>query len=402
MLSAQDWQVFDMTTAAFPSVTVQCLAQDLEGNIWAGTDWGLCIQDGAQWNVWQSTNSGLPENNIRAIAFDAQGAAWIGTLQSGLLHFDGMNWVRYTTADSPLPDDQVNTVAVDGQGRVWAGTPRGLVMKDGGTWRLYDDTPESHAGFRFFGRHITHVSIGNDGTVAATTLNGGYACFNETQFICYTSGEHTFPDNSGYAVAFDPSGDRWVGTSTSGIVRHAGPFLDALWFPYTVQNSGLPDNTIRAIAMTDNGTKVVGTEIAGLALLDPQGNWSVLNAANSGLPDDQIRSLLTDRDGVLWVGTLQGGLARYAPTVSINDQFTANVRLRAWPNPFLDRVWVDASDMLGIVEWSIVDRLGRMVEQGRTSSAEVLDLDLGHLLKGGYVLRFVQADSVYLIHLVKV
>lgn len=400
-VGAQDWQVYDMSTAAFPSVTVQCVAQDPEGNIWAGTDWGLCIQDGAEWSILQTTNSGSPDNNIRAIAFDAQGAAWIGTLQSGLVHFDGATWTAFTMADSPLPDDQVNAVVVDGQGRVWIGTPNGLAMKDGDVWRIYDDSPESHAGFRFFGRHITSIAAGVDGTMAATTMNGGYACFNETEFICYTSGVHTFPDNSGYAVAFDATGDRWVGTSTSGIVRHAGPFLDALWFPYTVQNSGLPDNTIRAVAVHDNGTKFLGTEIAGLAVLDAQGNWSILNEANSGLPDDQVRCLLVDRDGALWVGTWQGGLARYAPTVGINDPSARNQWINAWPNPFQDHVFVGLQDLESKVEWSVVDRLGRMVANGTTATDTLLELNLGHLLTGAYVLRIVQAYSVHVVHLVK-
>jgi ligand-binding sensor domain-containing protein len=401
LLVAQDWQVYDMTTAGFPSVTVQCLAQDLEGNIWAGTDWGLCIQDGDQWTIWQNTNSALPENNIRAIAFDAQGGAWIGTLQSGLLHFDGVDWSGYSTANSPLPDDQVNAVVVDGEGRVWAGTPNGLAMKDGAIWRIYDDSPNSHAGFRFFGRHITSIAAGDDGTMAATTMNGGYACFNETEFICYTSGEHSFPDNSGYAVAFDASGDRWVGTSTAGIVRHAGPFLDALWFPYTAQNSALPDNTIRAVAVHANGTRFLGTEIAGVAVFDAQGNWSILNAGNSGLPDDQVRCLLVDRDGALWVGTWLGGLARYSPTVGVNERTGRYHGIKAWPNPFQDRVLVDAQQMLRAVEWNVVDRLGRMVANGRGANDTLLELDLGHLLVGAYVLRIVQTDSVHVIHLVK-
>jgi ligand-binding sensor domain-containing protein len=401
VLSAQDWQVYDMTTASFPSVTVQCLAQDPEGNIWAGTDWGLCIQNGAQWNVWQTSNSGLPENNIRAIAFDAQGAAWIGTLQSGLVHFDGSNWIQYTSADSPLPDDQVNTVAVDGQGRVWAGTPSGLAMKDGSTWRLYDDSPESHAGFRFFGRHITSIAAGNDGTMAATTMNGGYACFNETEFICYTSGQHSFPDNSGYAVAFDASGDRWVGTSTVGIVRHAGPFLDALWFPYTAQNSALPDNTVRSVAIDAAGRKIIGTDISGVAILDQQGNWSILNEANSGLPDNQVRCVLVDRDDGLWVGTWQGGLARYASMVGLSERQVHHRTPRSWPNPFHDRVVVDLSTMQGTVHWNLLDRQGRLLLNGRSHGGSSVELQFDHVATGAYILRIAERDKVHFIPLLK-
>jgi ligand-binding sensor domain-containing protein len=401
-LPAQDWQVYDMSTAAFPSVTVQCLAQDLAGNIWAGTDWGLCIQDGPQWNIWQTSNSGLPENNIRAIAFDAQGGAWIGTLQSGLLYFDGSDWSSYTTADSPLPDDQINALVVDGLGRVWAGTPGGLAMKDGNVWRIYDDSPESHAGFRFFGRHITHVAVSDDGTVAATTMNGGYACFNETDFVCFTAGQHGFPDNSGYAVAFDANGDRWVGTTTAGIVRHAGPFLDVLWFPFSVQNSALPDNTVRAIALDAAGRKIIGTEISGVAILDQQGDWSLLNAANSGLPDDQVRCVFIDRDDVLWVGTWQGGLARYAPMVGIGEQQVFDRTPRSWPNPFNDRVVVDLSSMHGLLLWELLDRQGRTLANGRTQGGASVELRFDHMAMGAYTLRITEKDKVHFVPLLRI
>jgi len=399
--TAQQWEVFDMVTAGFPSTTVQCLAQDAQGRIWAGTDWGLCVYDGVNWEVWQSGNTGLPENDITALAFDAQDRLWVGTIQSGVAVFDGQGWTVHHPGNSPLPDGQVNGLAIDALGRAWIGTPGGLAMTDGTHWRVYDDSPQSHGGFRLFGRHVRGVATRVDGLVAVTTMNGGFACLTETEFICYTSQLHNFPDNSGNSVAFDSAGDRWVGTPSGGLVRHAGPFLDGIWFQYTAQNSGLPENTVRSVVVEANGRKVVGTEVSGVAFLTLGGVWSVLNAANSGLPDNHVRSLLVDRDGVLWVGTLLGGLARYRSEAGITGSGQGLGLVRAWPNPAWEEVFFDTGATSGDLEWTLLDGMGRTFATGRASAGGPVRIGVAGLAPGTYVLRIAGHGSMGFMRLMK-
>lgn len=389
LVHAQEWQVFTMQTAGFPSPTVLALAEDTEGRIWAGTDWGLCIQEeGSDWTVWQTQNSGLPENYISALASDPDGAMWIGTLQSGLLRYQNDQWEQWTEQNSPLPDPQINDIDVDDMGRVWIATPAGLVMKDGEDWRVYNDSPDSYGGNILFGRHVARVTVSPNGVVAATSMNGGYTCFTEDEFICYTSYEHEFPDNSGYGVAFDGIGDRWVATTTAGLVRHAGGILDGLWFPYTEANSPIPDNTVRAIAIDADDRKVLGMELNGLAFLDADGQWSFLNSSNSGLPDDQVRELLIASDGSIWVGTWQGGLARYAPSVGVHEH-TASLDVRVHPNPFTDQVHITGPDRYGLREWSVYDSAGRLLHRAVFAGLGDGPLVLPELASGTYLLLLI-------------
>jgi ligand-binding sensor domain-containing protein len=389
---AQQWEVFDMNTAGFPSNRVHCLAQDGQGRIWAGTSWGLCVRDGEAWTVLQTGNSGLPSNIIHSLHVDAWDRIWVGTVDAGMAMYDGSDWTLWDMGNSPLPDDQVNAIATDQQGRVYVATPNGLAVMDDGAWYLYNDSPDSHNGYQFFGKHMRDVAVGPDGTVAVVTMNGGFACFNDQEFICYTSYEHGFPDNSGYAIAFDQQGDRWLGTPAAGVVHHAGPILGGLWFMYSTQTSPMPENTVRAIAVDATGRKIIGLELSGLAMLNAQGNWSTFNSNNSDLPDDEVLALLVDEAGDLWVGTRFAGVARYAYAVGTADIEAPPAGLMLWPNPAMDRLQVAVTDPGPVDAWRMFDASGRLVDAGNGAGISSSQLDVTGLPAGTYLLQVVQGN----------
>ncbi len=384
---AQQWQVFDIATANFPSNTVVDVVKDGQGAIWAATNWGLCRYADGSWSFFQEDNSGLPNNNISCLAVDSLDRIWVGTVTAGIGVFDGSDWTYLDGSNSPIVTEGVRSITHDHRGWVWIGTELGLHCWTGAEWRLYNDTPQSYNGYELFGNNIGRTAVNAQGLVAIATRNAGLVYISDDDFVYYTAAGSNLPDNSSSEIAYDSNGDRWLACPSGGLVRHAGPYDDVLWFQYTAASVGFLNNTLNCIAIGANDIKVVGTETWGLLFFQNPGNWWSLDTENSGLPDNDVLKVLIDDQGVIWAATALGGLARFDPATSLEEHLYPTAALAIYPNPFQDRVSVDLQLFDGTVEWSLVDALGRSVAAGRVFGGSTVVLELGHQHPGTYFLR---------------
>ena len=128
-----------------------CIAEDLEGNIWVGTDEGPVIYynpDKVMDNDLRAFRIKIPRNDgtgladymlgtetITSIAIDGANRKWLGTASSGayLLSPDGTLQVNnYNESNSPLFSNTINCVAVDQKsGNVWFATSKGVMSVRG-------------------------------------------------------------------------------------------------------------------------------------------------------------------------------------------------------------------------------------------------------------------------------
>lgn len=130
-----------------PSTFVKSFAQDIDGEIWIGTETGMVIL----YNTDQLYDGGygdydaspillevdgvieklLGESDVTAITIDGGNRKWIGTSSSGVfcLSPDGTEEIyRYTTENSPLISDNILDIRIDHlTGEVFIATESGLV-----------------------------------------------------------------------------------------------------------------------------------------------------------------------------------------------------------------------------------------------------------------------------------
>jgi len=118
---------------------VNCLAIDIDGSIWVGTDEGVSKYDPWLSKVFVPGYRFLPDyygeigrQEVRAIAVDPQGNKWFAT-SDGLFKFwyerEEYHWHRYTPETSGLLDERINCLLLDKtQGHLWIGTDKGLSM----------------------------------------------------------------------------------------------------------------------------------------------------------------------------------------------------------------------------------------------------------------------------------
>ena len=124
---------------------IHCIAQDLEGNIWMGSDQGLFMYDAQQQADPQQgfTQVKVPRNDgtdyadylmasidISCIKIDGANRKWIGTDGNGvyLVSADNMQQLQhFTVENSPLLSNIIESITVNNEtGEVFFGTDKGL------------------------------------------------------------------------------------------------------------------------------------------------------------------------------------------------------------------------------------------------------------------------------------
>ncbi len=127
-----------------PDAAVNCVTEDLEGQVWVGTNKGPAVffnpgnifsggnYDARQIKIQQGLFVGFLLGNevINCIAVDGANRKWFGTNNGAwLMSADGQNQIRYFNSEnSPLLSNNVLSIAVDPEsGEVFFGTDRGII-----------------------------------------------------------------------------------------------------------------------------------------------------------------------------------------------------------------------------------------------------------------------------------
>lgn len=179
-----------------PSLYVKAIAQDLDGEIWLGTEEGLVVLYSTN-NVFEGeygeydfnpiliTVEGeveklLGETYITAIAVDGGNRKWIGTSSSGVfcLSPDGTEEIyRFTTQNSPLISNNVLDIRIDHlSGEVYFATDKGLVSFRADA-SIFDDDFSDVKVFPNpvrpdFSGPVTIQGLGYDSDVTVTDISG--------------------------------------------------------------------------------------------------------------------------------------------------------------------------------------------------------------------------------------
>jgi hypothetical protein len=130
---------------------VYSIAEDIDGNIWVGTDQGPAVyynpgqifeDDPKAFRIKVPRNDGtgladymLGTEIITSVAVDGANRKWLGTFSSGayLLSSDGsVKLQNYTEENSPLLSNTVVDLAIDDKsGEIWFGTAKGTISLRG-------------------------------------------------------------------------------------------------------------------------------------------------------------------------------------------------------------------------------------------------------------------------------
>ena len=146
-----------------PSSSVFCLKEDLDGEIWVGTDKGIAVFYSPE-NVFSTQNFDaqqilieqdgyvqilLETESIQDIAVDAANRKWIATANSGvfLVSADGTQQIyHFDESNSPLYSNNVRKIVInDATGEVYFGTSKGILSFRGTATESFETFTDVYA-----------------------------------------------------------------------------------------------------------------------------------------------------------------------------------------------------------------------------------------------------------------
>jgi len=293
-----------------PQTTINALAQDREGRLWAGTIAGIARFDGRSWRRMEGPASGYALMvNTGAMTATSDGSLWAGTRFQGLLEYrrEGLK-VHNSAQGTPL--ENINAVLEssrkDASGRpiLFAATyGRGLARYADGAWSYVpSELPDGRL----------HCLLERDGILWVGTHRGLWTWDGEHWKAFEGNATLADPVVRALAETVDPQGRRtlWIGMERGGLflLRHG-----------RLEQAPLRERTgstsVRGLLAGPGGVLYAALGGGGLAVVDGD-RWNVINTRN-GLPTDYVRCVALASGGptgtALWAGTEGKGALRLHP-----------------------------------------------------------------------------------------
>jgi ligand-binding sensor domain-containing protein/signal transduction histidine kinase len=268
-----------------PSNTALNLFEDIEKNIWIGTQAGMLRLSKTPIQAVALPDAG--DYDAETVYQDHNGDLWIAAANLFRFHDGKATEIRFPG----ISDVRVRNVFRDNEGTLWIGTEGRGVFRESGTKLVHYMSKDG-----LVNNFVRAFLQGRDGSVWIATdegvsrwRSGGFTNYQERDGLCYFSTRSLWEDHNG---------DVWIGTDRGVSHLHAGSFVqDAV-------TEALKNEKIWAIREDSDGGLWFGTRTGGLY------RWRFGKLAHfttaQGLASNSIYEMLEDRRGNFWISGPNG------------------------------------------------------------------------------------------------
>lgn len=299
---------------------VNCLFQDSEGYIWAGTQNGLNRFDGNSFDVFRfnpSDPNSLSNNWIYAITEDLNGDLWIGTKGGLNKYYRSENRFERIFYETGFAQDVTQHIYDNirlKNGNILVNTPPVI--------SFYNSQSQEFSHFRsknVYDPAVQDVKMplveDQNGNIWIGCTKGlGLFSVKTSKFTCLPFFDHlgdSLRDVNVTSLFLDKAGNLWVGT-TAGLYRNNETFESFQEVEFELDSGEVFsfDNCIRSIVEDSRDNLILGTEGGGLFVVSRNENNTFLvqnyTSDNSLIGHNIVQCLLIDKSDNLWIGTLSG------------------------------------------------------------------------------------------------
>lgn len=327
------------------------LYEDVEGNIWVGTDVGLYIyypeKDLFEPFKQISTENTTVDYAAAMIVGDKNGDIWITAERQGIFHYNlqTKELKNYTFKDFPFLTSNVHCVVFDNSGTAWIYGNGLFYSKD--RFQTIHPFVSSDGGKVFEGDPIMKVLLGAYNCFYVASVGGG---IREVNAGTGKVRDLLLTDEQGEKIwcrelmAFSDD-ELWIGCESGIYIYNLRTdkyvhLRSSMYDPYS-----LSDNAVYALCKDREGGVWIGSYFGGINYYPhPYTSFERYypKGAEGGLHGKRIREFCQDSQGKLWVGTEDGGLNRFDP---VTKEFSFFAPSLGFTNvhglcPVGDELWV--------------------------------------------------------------
>jgi signal transduction histidine kinase len=311
ILFAQQASVFEQITTAngLPSNYVFCVAEDIDGFMWAGTDKGLCRFNGAVWEVWD-VDKGLQGNYISEIKSDRHNGLWISISEKGLYHFD-ITTKKASLVKAIIKDNLFNT-EINNDGNLLLTVTNEKALRYKKTMYKQEDCAKEI--------NIEENNYATDNQFYDDTIHKVTHVFN-------FKGRPIKNYKQTYKKIIPHFIDIKMGEEDYFIIVHNGFVINYNWvfrFYEDAKKDSLflkaPINIIKKAVTTLETKKQIYIAKAGegFYIIDKNTNAVKSYFAKEGLTNENINHIYQDKVGTIYLSTLGGGINVLQPNARLH------------------------------------------------------------------------------------
>ncbi|MCX6223401.1 MAG: histidine kinase [Bacteroidia bacterium] len=400
LLLAQDYRIENITSEyiriekGLSQNTVNCILQDMEGYIWAGTWSGLNRFDGYSFRTLNinmvNPSLGLTNGTIVGLAEDNLGYIWAactkGLNRISKKDFSVTQFTVEQNFSNGMASDSINVLFRDKKGLIWIGTNKGVLLLNPYTIQFTHIEHNPRDFGTISSNKVTCFAEDSLGSVWIGTRLGLNKLNPETGQVIryYGDGKQGHLMTSVItSLNIDHSGDIWIGTP-AGIHRYQPQNRYFNYYP--IQSSNLLNvksttNYINCI-FADNANQIwVGTRESGLLVFD-RTRQHFINIQQK-IPESDFfsntsfSSIIQDRNGLFWLGTSYTGLIKLVPDPHAFYEIIRNHSIFGIIQPKPGFFWFGTQD--GVMVWNREKKSAQFIKHdennpGSISGNQVTDL----------------------------
>lgn len=329
----------DLTTPNFINDQISVIYQDKMGQLWLGTEKGLCkvVLNNKEINFIFynhspeviAKNKDKDRDRITAIYQDKTNQLWLGTNYNGLSWFDEkqQKLIPYSEINNPISDKYITDICEDSLGNLWVSTQKGLNIYDIQTKKFinyYSSSSPTSLSSNF----ITSIYKDRSNIVwIGTSLGISKFDFQNRRFNTYRADSKTGSEESSsyfYNILEDSRGEIWVVGFNKKICK-----FDPITKTVKAELRETPEleKALRSLEITSicedlQGRIWFSTNKTGLYCYAPKQKTIKTYFSDPKNPysisGDLVTRIYEDKTGLLWLPT-DKGLNVYNPST---DQFS--------------------------------------------------------------------------------
>ncbi|HEU4718838.1 MAG TPA: two-component regulator propeller domain-containing protein [Bacteroidia bacterium] len=237
---------------------------------------------------------GLSQSEARCVMQDTRGYLWTGTAGGGVCSYDGIKFTEYGKKDG-LPGQVVNCLAEDSAGNIWIGTSTGVAFYDGKIFNHLIDNRQLESG------NISSLAVLKDRVLIGTgdgifQYSGGKKMASLFAYARNVNG-----------ISVGDDGTVWA-TSASTLWRISNGKCDSIPLPA----AEMLERKLTCVTTDHHGLVYIGTDHGLLVYRVSTGTFNG-NTLSGTLGGDEVSALFAAADGTVWAGTMNNLVVKFAP-----------------------------------------------------------------------------------------